>query len=499
MNETTTNAIDTIYNAYDDLDPRRGIYCNRSLNLRSIKAIGYDMDYTLIHYNVNQWEARAYAHIKAGLLQIGWPVEDLHFEPYQVTRGLIIDHKLGNVVKANRFGYIKRAMHGTRPIEYNEMRANYTRTLVHLSEPRWLFLNTLFSISAATIYLQLVDLLDAEKLPEQLTYAELFQRIQQILDTAHLEGVLKDEIMSDPDRYVEPDPDIPLTLMDQREAGKKLMLITNSEWKYTAFMMDYAINQYLPDQMTWEDLFDIVVVSARKPDYFTTNSPSFEVVNKEDGMLQPVVGGLKDNRIYLGGNAVQVEQYLGCSGDEILYIGDHLFADVNVSKNILRWRTALIIREFERELATVRENDESQIAIASLMDEKKRLEDRYSQLRLERQRNQKGYIAPTEHDPEVLSEIMRQLRKKLIELDSQIRPLAIQDGKRFNQFWGYLMRAGNDKSHFTRQVERYADIYTSRVSNFLHYTPFMYFRAPRGSLPHDHGFEHGGSEGMDME
>lgn len=24
---------------------------------------------------------------------------------------------------------------------------------------------------------------------------------------------------------------------------------------------------------------------------------------------------------------------------------------------------------------------------------------------------------------------------------------------------------------------RYADIYTSRVSNFLHYTPFMYFRA----------------------
>lgn len=24
---------------------------------------------------------------------------------------------------------------------------------------------------------------------------------------------------------------------------------------------------------------------------------------------------------------------------------------------------------------------------------------------------------------------------------------------------------------------RYADIYTSRVSNFLHYTPFMYFRS----------------------
>ena len=47
------------------------------------------------------------------------------------------------------------------------------------------------------------------------------------------------------------------------------------------------------------------------------------------------------------------------------------------------------------------------------------------------------------------------------------------------------MRAGNDKSHLARQVERYADIYTSRVSNFLYQTPFVYLRSPRGSLPHD--------------
>ena len=32
---------------------------------------------------------------------------------------------------------------------------------------------------------------------------------------------------------------------------------------------------------------------------------------------------------------------------------------------------------------------------------------------------------------------------------------------------------------------RYADIYTSRVSNFLYATPYVYLRSPRGSLPHD--------------
>ena len=34
-------------------------------------------------------------------------------------------------------------------------------------------------------------------------------------------------------------------------------------------------------------------------------------------------------------------------------------------------------------------------------------------------------------------------------------------------------------------VERSADIYTSRVSNFLYATPFAYLRAGRGSMPHD--------------
>jgi len=51
--------------------------------------------------------------------------------------------------------------------------------------------------------------------------------------------------------------------------------------------------------------------------------------------------------------------------------------------------------------------------------------------------------------------------------------------------WGPLLRAGNDKSYLARQVERYADIYMSRVSNFLFQTPQGYLRSPRGSLPHD--------------
>ena len=57
----------------------RGLYCNRTLNLRSIKVIGYDMDYTLVHYHVEDWERRAYAHMRDKLQAGGWPVGDLEF------------------------------------------------------------------------------------------------------------------------------------------------------------------------------------------------------------------------------------------------------------------------------------------------------------------------------------------------------------------------------------------------------------------------------------
>lgn len=65
-------------------------------------------------------------------------------------------------------------------------------------------------------------------------------------------------------------------------------------------------------------------------------------------------------------------------------------------------------------------------------------------------------------------------------------PMLESDGEHFNRRWGFLSRAGlNDKSQLMRQVEKYADIYTSRVSNFLRYSPFMYFRSPSQSLAHD--------------
>jgi HAD superfamily 5'-nucleotidase-like hydrolase len=464
--------------------PERGIYCNRTLNLRSIKAIGYDMDYTLVHYRVDEWERRAYSYIRRKLMALGLPVERLEFDPDLVIRGLTLDVELGNILKANRFGYVKQAFHGTRPMEFTAQRAEYARTLVDLSEERYEFLNTLFSLSEACMYAQLVDMLDSQQLTGVLGYSDLYRLVRTSTDEAHIEGELKADITADPDRYVELDPDTALALLDQHHAGKKLMLITNSEWSYTRSIMQYTFDQFLPGDMTWRELFDVIIVSARKPAFFSTKNPVFRVVT-EDGLLEPAPMGIDQDGIYLGGSARQVEEYLGLAGDEILYVGDHVFTDVHVSKDVLRWRTALVLRELESDLSGIAAFRDDQGRLSALMVEKEDLEFQLSHLRLAALRKKAGYGDPTTASKSELDKRLSKLRGKLAKLDQQIAPLATAAGAIGNSSWGPLMRAGNDKSHLARQVERYADIYMSRVANFAAHTPFKYLRSRRGSLPHD--------------
>ena len=461
----------------------RGVFCNRTLNLRSVRAIGYDMDYTLIHYRVEAWERRAYEYLRQKLKDRGWPVADLQFDPAEMIRGLIVDTVLGNVVKANRFGYVKRAAHGTRLLSFDQQREAYARTVVDLEEPRYVFLNTLFTLSEGCMYAQLVDLLDQRRLPDVLGYADLYRVVRSSLDEAHLEGELKGEILADPARFVEPDAEAPLALLDQRRAGKKLLLITNSDWLYTRALMSFAFDRFLPKGETWRDLFDVIVVAARKPEFFGTRSPVFEVVD-DAGLLRPA-HRLTSPGVYLGGNAAHVEEHLGISGDQILYVGDHLYSDVHVSKNLVRWRTALILRELEEELAALDGFRSQQEQLGLLMQEKEALEFELAQIRLQLQRKRSGYGPKQRDSADQLDKQANELRARTAQLDERIAPLAEIAATLANPRWGLLMRTGNDKSYLARQVERYADIYTSRVSNFLFQTPFVYLRSPRGSLPHD--------------
>jgi 5'-nucleotidase len=460
--------------------PEQGVFANRTLNLRSVPAIGYDMDYTLIHYRVEEWEGEAFRTARDLLVQRGWPVGDLEFDPHRFTLGLVFDLQLGNVVKATRFGYVVRAQHGNDLLDFEHQREQYRETEIELSNPRFTFMNTLFELSRADLFTQVVAIHDRSPLPGVTSYADLYRAVDDALSETHLTSRLKADIVADPDRFVDLDPHLVPSLLDQRAAGKRLLLVTNSDWAYTRRMMAYALDRFCPDGSIWRDLFDVVIVSANKPGFFSKTDPIYLVVDEDRSLLQPHHGPLEPGAVYHGGNARLVEESLGVSGVP-LYVGDHLFGDVHVTKDVLRWRTALIARELEAEISDALAFTDSETRLEAMMAEKVELEQRQAGLRMARRR-----------DPAAASSAeISQLAARLAALDERIAPLARAASELGNPIWGPLMRAGNDKSLFARQVERYADVYTSRASNLRHPTPFGYLRAARGSLPHDAAGGHG--------
>ena len=60
-------------------------------------------------------------------------------------------------------------------------------------------------------------------------------------------------------------------------AGKRLMLISNSEWSYVQKIMSFAYDPFLAPERTWRDLFELVIVGARTPACSTTTFPAFNV------------------------------------------------------------------------------------------------------------------------------------------------------------------------------------------------------------------------------
>lgn len=458
----------------------RGVFCNRTLNLRGVRAIGYDMDYTLIHYHVRAWEKRAFDHGCAYLESLGWPTDELFFDPEAFTLGLTFDLELGNIVKATRFGYVVKAQHGNEMLPYDELRRSYATTIIDLENQRFRFMNTLFELSRASLWCQLVDLHDRWPLPNIKTYQQLYHTIDAALSSAHGDGSLKAAIVAEPERFVDADPKIVATLADQRLAGKELLLITNSEWSYSKKIMSWCFDRFMPKGKTWRDLFDIVIVAANKPSFFSDTGDIYEVVDLRRGLLAAHQGPLKKGAIYHGGNARLVEEALGLEGSQFLYIGDHLFGDVYITKDALRWRTALVVRELEDEIAASASALPESKELNRLMKKKGQMLKRQSRLRLKRRQ----MVVDDKPRAEINADIER-ITTQLSALDDQIAPLARAAGELGNANWGPLMRAGVDKSLFARQVEKHADVYTSRVSNFRAETPYAYLRAARVLLPHE--------------
>lgn len=450
------------------------VFVNRTLNLKKIRHIGLDMDHTLIRYKSMNFERLSHSKIIEKLLKRNYPeaIRKLQFDDTFAIRGLVIDRHKGNLLKLNRYTAIRASYHGMKPLDFKAHQKIYRSTYIDLSNSDYMAVDTFFSYSLAVAYSQIVELKDANPADPYPSYAQIADDVLDAVDEAHRDGSLKDEVKKNLDHYIIKDPNIVAGLEKFKKHGKKIFILTNSDFYYTKLLLDYAITPFLKDHKSWIELFDFVITFAQKPRFFYENM-SFLRVNPADGTMTNLNDRLIPG-VYQGGNAKQFTKELSLEGDDILYIGDHIYGDILRLKKDCNWRTAMVLEELEGEIENNRKAEPINAEIEVLMKRKEPLEDELTDL-----------MTRKIEESKIDEDRVESLQRNISEIDAQISALIKKQQSMYNPNWGQLMRAGNEESYLAYQIDRYACVYMPKLSDLLEVSPRTYFRAPRRPLSHE--------------
>jgi hypothetical protein len=258
-----------------------------------------------------------------------------------------------------------------------------------------------------------------------------------------------------------------------KKHGKKLWVVTNSDFEYSKLLLDYSITPFLKEHKHWSHLFNLVVTSASKPRFFTDKMPLLQI-DPATGLMKNHHGKVEDG-IYQGGNAQHIQKSSGLSGEQILYLGDHIYGDVLQIKKTCNWRTALVIDELIEEIEAMEKSAGLSGEINTLMAEKIQLEKKLDAI-FDRE-IEKG----KKPDKEKILEHFQKIEK----VDKKIGKLIRAHSQHFNPYWGETMRSGVEPSRLAGQIEKYACIYMAKISDFIDYSPRTYYRPRKKLLPHE--------------
>jgi HAD superfamily 5'-nucleotidase-like hydrolase len=488
LGETTTEI---------DVARKNRVFCNRNLRMDSIEMIGFDMDYTIALYHQDKLEQLSIELTLQKLIsKHGYPkeLETLSYDPRWAIRGLMVDRHLGNVFKMDRHAYVGRCYHGFRELDHDQRRAQYRNDKINLSSDRFEWIDTLFGLPEAVMYTTIVDWADRQT--GTVDYDKLFGDIRAAIDEAHRDDTLKTVIKANLASFIVKDPLLGETLHKFRSSGKKLFLLTNSLWDYTSVVMSYLLDGERKAYPSWRNYFDIVIVGGAKPAFFNELRPFVQIdpVTGEPVASNGEIKHLSKDRVYQGGNVVAFEQMTGIKGEQVLYIGDHIYGDILRLRKQHMWRTAMVVQELEREIS-VSDRLAAQIEDLDLLDRRHRnLESEidYQTLRLKKIQRLLDDETTTailrtrlEDERRVARGSVDSLRDRANLMTAELDSLEQRVDRAYNPHWGSCLREGNENSRFGEQVNDYADLYTSRVSNFGPYSPLRYFRAPRRPMPHE--------------
>ena len=466
------------------------VFVNRTLRMERISHVGFDLDWTLADYDRDAMSKVAFEMTLQRLVQhFGYheAILDSEYRTNFCRRGLILDTHEGTVLKMNRHRYVGRAYFGRRFLDAQKRAELYRREPINPGSPRFYFVDTLFELPEVNIFSEVVELTQTRPEAVKLeSYSRLFKDTRAAIDSIHRDGSLKARLLGNLDLYLPKDPSIALALKRLALSGRKLLLITNSEWFYTDGVCKHLLTDALPGLTDWRSLFDLVVVSAAKPGFFSKDTPFVEL--DENGNELGATTDLKWGRIYQGGAREHLMRLLDVPGEQVLYVGDHIYGDVLSSKRSSTWRTALVVSELEDELK-VRQALAAQLRHMGVL----RAELGELGLHLDDLKDVKALheqLVP--EDTATAVETRRRIEAQIQEMRSEHKSmrrhaarLQSRLSRSINPYWGSLFKQGANKSLFGSQVDDFACVYTSRVRNFIHYGSRHYFRVSADPMMHE--------------
>lgn len=309
--------------AMPTIDPSSFLCPIRALDLGSIEAVGFDLDHTLALYDdhaVNVLAAMETVPIleAAGHRGASFPTQDIT----STARGLSMDLRHGNVIKIGADGRVMLARRGEAWLDHDAIAAGYDGHDPADESTTW-HVNSPFDIPTLWFFSTLGARIRDEA--DTAYAARVLRDIRRSLDRSHTHGELKRHIERDLARYVAPVSGAVAGLERWKAAGKRLFVVTNSDPRYAARILDHVLGAQ------WEKLFDLVVTDAGKPRFFA------------DAQAAPAPQEAGDHMLDYA-HAAHVEARLGVEPSRILYAGDNSRADIAPARR-RGWKTVHVVAE----------------------------------------------------------------------------------------------------------------------------------------------------------
>ncbi|MGB5293986.1 MAG: HAD-IG family 5'-nucleotidase [Thermoanaerobaculia bacterium] len=473
---------------YGEPSPERQIFVNRTLRMESIQFVGFDLDWTLADYRRLPLEKLTFKLAVDRLIEENhYPetIRNCSFRPDFPRRGLLIDKESGTVLRMSRHRFVNLAYQGRQRLDRHQLKQLYRYEPVQPASDRFYHVDSLFELPEANLYAELIELTKDPHETRLPTPRKIFDDLRQAIDWVHAHGSLKQRVVADLPRYLHRDPELGLALARLALGGRRLFLLTNSDWAYAEAISSYLLDDLLPGVDSWQEFFDLVVVEAGKPEFFSRRQPFRQLAN--GGGIVAEVDTPEWLGTYQGGCLEGLMGLIGGPGESVLYVGDHIYGDIVSSKLESTWRTTLIVRELEEEIR-------QRADLAARLDEGIALRHRLAQLghKMDHLRDLLAVTESSLRPSKAGIDSPEQIKDRLQSVTSEHRRLLGREARwsgkldtSFNPYWGPFFKQGTSKTRFASQLETYACLYTSRVSNFAYYGSNRYFRVPWDPMMHE--------------